>query len=157
MEFVNCVIYTAAIGVGSFVLGRLMPISWFHEDCFPYRGYLWEREGKVYQALGIRKWQNKVPDMSKIFPQIMQEKKMTHHYQEDLPLMIKETCIAEFIHVLLCIAGLAYIGIWPGIWGKIISVLYILANIPYILIQRYNRPRFLKLQERLTHKPEEKA
>lgn len=155
MEFLNCVIYTAAIGVGSFILGRLMPTSWFREDRFPYRGYRWEHDGKTYQALGIRKWQNRVPDMSKIFPNIMQEKKMTNHYQHDLPIMIKETCIAEFIHVLLCIAGLAYIWLWPGMWGKIITVVYILANIPYILIQRYNRPRFLKLQEKLRQKDEE--
>lgn len=59
--------------------------------------------------------------------------------------MIQETCIAEWVHGLLIVLGFGCIWIWDGMGGWIISVLYALGNLPYILIQRYNRPRLVKL------------
>ena len=36
--------------------------------------------------------------------------------------------------------------IWPGAGGVLITVIYIvLGNLPFIIIQRYNRPRLQKL------------
>ncbi len=152
MGIIKCGIYIAVIGVASFIIGRLIPNAWLKEDQFPFKSFRWERSGAVYHALGIRKWHKKVPDMSKLFPQIMKEKKLNHDFQKDLPLMIKETCIAEFIHVMLCFAGLYCLRLWPGIGGQIFTALYILSNIPFILIQRYNRPRLTELQNRLACK-----
>ncbi len=149
MGIIKCVIYIASIGVASFVIGRLIPNAWFKENRFPFRSFRWERSGAVYHGLGIRKWQKKVPDMSRHFPQVMKEKKLNHDFQKDLPLMIKETCIAEFTHWMLCFAGLYCLWLWPGIGGRIFTALYILSNIPFILIQRYNRPRLTALQKRL--------
>ena len=62
--------------------------------------------------------------------------------------MIRETCVAEFIHVLLCIASLGCLRIWPGFGGFCMAFLYTLGNIPFIMIQRYNRPRLVSLQGR---------
>lgn len=150
MGLIKCAIFMAAIGVFSFILGRLLPASWFCEDRFPYRSFSWEKSGAIYNALAIRKWQNKVPDMSKIFPKLMLEKKVSANFREELPMMIKETCIAEFIHVLLCVAGVGFIPIWRGAGGIVVFILYVLANIPFILIQRYNRPRLIRLQTKIT-------
>lgn len=150
MGLFKCACYIAAIGVVSFIIGRLMPASWFNEEAFPFTCCDWEKSGTVYNALEIRKWQNRLPDMSKIFPQLMQEKKISHNFQDELPIMIKETCIAEFIHVLLCLAGLYCIWLWPGFGGLTAAVINTLANIPFILIQRYNRPRLIGLQTKLS-------
>ena len=62
--------------------------------------------------------------------------------------MLQETCVAEFIHVLLSILGFGAVFIVGGAWGWIISIVYFLAgNLPYIIIQRYNRPRLLRLED----------
>ena len=54
----------------------------------------------------------------------------------------------EFIHVLLSILGFGAVFIVGGAWGWIISIVYFLAgNLPYIIIQRYNRPRLLRLED----------
>lgn len=37
MGFLRCCVYYAFLGVASFVLGRLLPKSWFRGDSFPYR------------------------------------------------------------------------------------------------------------------------
>ena len=69
-------------------------------------------------------------------------------YGSRLPRMLQETCVAEFIHVLLSILGFGAVFIVGGAWGWIISIVYFLAgNLPYIIIQRYNRPRLLRLED----------
>ena len=149
MAFLKCLFYLASVGIVSFLLGRLLPDSWILEDSAVFRCFDWEKGGSVYNAFHIRKWQNKVPDMSKLFPKVMQEKKVTRNLRQDLPLMIRETCIAEFIHVLLCVAGLWCMVIWPGFGGFLMSFLYTLGNLPFIMIQRYNRPRLRALHEKI--------
>ena len=144
MGFWKCVIYMAALGVLSFDIGRLLPKSWFHADRFPYKTAAYEP--KIYQALRVKSWQGKVPDMSRIFKKIMPEKKMTAETIADVPRMLEETCVAELTHFLLSILGLAMLWIWPGAGGITVTVIYILlGNLPFIIIQRYNRPRLQRL------------
>ena len=144
MGFWKCVIYMAALGVLSFVIGRLLPKSWFHADRFPYKTAAYEP--KIYQALRVKSWQGKVPDMSRIFKRIMPEKKMTAETIADVPRMLEETCVAELTHFLLSLLGLAMLWLWPGAGGIIVTVIYILlGNLPFIIIQRYNRPRLQRL------------
>ena len=93
--------------------------------------------------------------MSKILLGLIPAKKMVSLTPESLETMIKETCIAEFIHVLLCVFALPCLWIWPG-WGSAaFIVLYILGNLPFIMIQRYNRPRLRRLWVRMSRKRRE--
>ena len=154
-ECIFCFAYAAALGVLSFFLGRLLPKRWLHPEKFPFRTYAWE--DRLWKALQIRKWQAKVPDMSRLFKKLMPEKKLTQQTVQELPLMIEETCVAELTHGLLCIAGLALLAIWPGIGGIILTVIYIVfGNLPFLLIQRYNRPRLQKLLARQTRRTSRK-
>ncbi len=154
MRFVHCVIYGAILGVISFVIGRILPKKWFSYEAFPYKQFKWEQGGAVYNRLRIRKWQKAVPDMSRIFSRWMPPKKLSGcPNAETLELMLQETCIAEFTHGWLCVAGLACIRIWPGPGGVILTFVYIaLGNLPFILIQRYNRLRLAKLMEKTGRK-----
>ena len=109
-----------------------------------------EPKPRIYDKLNIRKWQNKVPDMSRILPKWMPAKNLSGNYRERLPRMLQETCVAELIHSLLCITGLYCIKLWPGFGGVVIVMLYIVFfNLPFIIIQRYNRPRLIKLTQRI--------
>ena len=144
MGFWYCVIYIAVLGVLSFIIGRLLPKGWFHADKFPYKTAAGEQ--KIYQALRVKSWQSKVPDMSRLFRHIMPAKKMTAETVADIPRMLEETCVAELTHTLLSILGLAMLWLWPGWGGIIVTIIYILlGNVPFIIIQRYNRPRLQKL------------
>lgn len=156
MGFWKCVIYMAVLGVLSFVLGRLVPKAWFHADKFPYRTS--ESEQKIFKALRVKSWQAKAPDMSRIFKRIMPEKKMTAETVADVPRMLEETCVAELTHALLSVLGLAMLWIWPGIGGIIVTAVYILlGNVPFIIIQRYNRPRLQRLYAMQQRKRERRS
>ena len=151
MGFMKCILYSAAIGFLSFLIGRVLPAAWFSADRFPYKTWKWENGGNIYnQLFHIRRWQAKVPDMSKLFKSFMPQKKMTADFDLQLPVMIRETCIAELIHVILCFLSLPCMIFSPGTGGVLFTFFYILGNLPFIFIQRYNRPRFLRLQHKIT-------
>ena len=155
MKFLHCALYLAVTGIIAFLVGRIVPKSWFQEDRFPYHSYPVEQ--KLYRALRVKKWQSKVPDMSRIFPALMPAKKLTADTFANLQGMIQETCVAEMIHSLLSLTGLACLAIWPGAGGIILTLVYILlGNLPFIMIQRYNRPRLQKLLAMQRRKNERK-
>ena len=135
-HFLMCLLYIAALGVLSFVVGRLIPKHWFHADRFPWVCH--PAEQKLWKRLHVRKWQAKIPDMSRIFVKIMPEKKLTKENYENLPRMIEETCVAEWTHILLSIAGLGLLKIWSGVGGVCITIIYIvLGNLPFIFDKFY--------------------
>ena len=109
------------------------------------------------EKLNIHKWQAKVPDMSKVFPRLMPPKNLSGDYIQRLPIMIHETCVAETTHIVVSILGLPCLRIWPGIGGVTVTTIFIVfLNVPYILIQRYNRPRLIRLQKKAQTRKEKK-
>lgn len=115
MGFLRCCVYYGILAVVSFFIGRLLPKSWFHGDKFPYRCASWE--AKLFRFLRVQ-----------------------------LPRMIEETCVAEFTHFVLILLGFYALRLWPGTGGAVVTAIYILfGNLPFLIIQRYNRPRLQKL------------
>lgn len=153
MGFVYCVIYLAATSLLIFSLGWFFPRKWIFENAFPFRSFAFEKEGKCYEKIKIRKWKTKYPDASmvlyKLFPKFCPRKRLENLNTNKIPVLIKECCLAESTHAIACILGFGCIKIWRGIGGVTISLVYFLANVPPIIIQRYNRPR-LKNALRLT-------
>ena len=148
----RCAVYLAAIGAVFFYVGRLLPGNWFRGDRFPFRCFAFERGGRIYERLGIRRWKDKVPDMSRLLPRVMLPKRLTWGAEpERVARMIQETCIAELVHVVLFVLGFGCVLIWDGPGGWITAVVYnLLGNVPFILIQRYNRPRLLHLMKTMS-------
>lgn len=144
MGFLRCCVYYGILAVVSFFIGRLLPKSWFHGDKFPYRCARWE--AKLFRFLRVHEWQDKVPDMSKIVPKLIPAKKLGTDFRAQLPRMIEETCVAEFTHFVLILLGFYALRLWPGTGGAVVTAIYILfGNLPFLIIQRYNRPRLQKL------------
>jgi len=88
-----------------------------------------------------------VPDMSKIFPKRMPAKKICGKVSsEKLVVMLQETCVAEMIHGILMLTGFGCVHLWPGAGGWILALVNaLLGNLPFVLIQRYNRPRLVHM------------
>lgn len=157
MNFIRCAKYFTLTGIIGFFAGRIIPKNWLSPERGLFRCFSFEKGGRIYEKLSIRSWQNKVPDMSRILPFMMPAKKLGSDYASRLSDMIYETCIAEIVHLLLCFSGLYCLKLWPGTAGIIVTIIYILfLNLPYILIQRYNRPRLIYLQQRHSAQAEKK-
>ena len=155
MKLLKCACYLALTGTVGFFVGRLIPKEWLKPETGWFRGFSFEKNGAVYEKLGIRKWHKKVPDMSRILPALMPAKNLSGDYGERLPVMIQETCVAEIVHITVSIAGLRCLWMWPGVGGVTVTAIHIIfLNLPFILIQRYNRPRLIRLQKKLEKKKE---
>ncbi len=150
MNFFKCLIYLAIVSFGSFLFGRILPKNKFDYAKFPYRQMKFEQSGRIYKVLGVRQWKGKAIDMSIFFAWLMPSKKVPEKVTaRHAELMLQETCVAEFIHHILAILGFGCVFIWENIGGWIVSLLYAVGNIPYIIIQRYNRPKLITLLTRL--------
>lgn len=149
--FWHCVIYLFVIGITSNFWGQAIPRKMFKYEKFPYASFKWENNGRIYEKLAIRKWKDKVPDMSKISKRMVKKKFDISSTSDSLLSLLYETCVAEFVHAVLIILGLVCADIWQGVGGKIIVIIWIvLGNLPYIIIQRYNRPKILKVYKKMS-------
>ena len=155
MGFLRCFLYLTFIGCLAFAVGRLIPENRPDANSVFFRQLSFEP--KLYGILKVRKWQNKLPDMSRILPGAMPQKNLSGDYRSRLSELIHETCVAELIHFLLIIAGLQCIRLWEGAGGFIITLIFSLGNVPFIMIQRNNRPRLVHLYEKNKKEERENA
>ena len=145
----RCAIYMAVWALVSFPMGRLFKGMGLRWDRPPFAEWRWEMGGAVYDRLGIRRWMNLVPDVSRMFPGIVPRKAIYGKPRaRDVRSMLEETCVAELIHLVLCVSGLALLFLWPGAGGLCVFILYVvIGNLPFMMIQRYNRPGLRRLLE----------
>ena len=147
--FMTTIVTLAIIGPVGFACGELFPRKWVHYDRFPFKEYKWERNGRLYLKLRVNKWKDKVPDMSSYFKGMFYKKALAQTRSSAyFERFVIETCIAEAVHVGLMLGGFVAYWVFPNAWGLSASILYALGNLPFVLIQRYNRPRFKLLMER---------
>ena len=159
MSFCISVACIAGGGLLANFIGELLPRAWFRADRFPFRTRKWERDGKLYEKVGVHRWKDRVPDMSRI-----RKKKMVPKHlgkcptAEGVHTLALETCRAEAVHSVLCVLSVGLIFLWENRWlGVGVMAVYILCNFPFIIIQRYNRPALLALEERLLRREARKA
>ena len=138
----------ALIGILAHILGEALPRKWFHWDRFPYRTFSWEREGRVYEAMGIRRWKDRLPDKSKHTKKTFTKQMKGHDSIDGLVRFLQETCVAELVHWCLLLLSFPLYSYVPTGFGAAVTVLYALSNLPFIFIQRYNRPRLQRLLNR---------
>ena len=148
-----CILYLLLISISLFFIGRILPKKWFSYKSFPFRTLPMEQDGNLYVRIGVRKWKEKLPDMSVLCPFLMPSKKLPREKTAaNYLLMIRETCVAEFIHGVEILLGFALLLVRNTLWSRILGILFALGNLPYIIIQRYNRPKLVKLYERTRKK-----
>ena len=151
-RFWYSIAYLAAVSALS-NLASLFSRRNFHPDKFPFRPYAFERQGRFYEKLGVRRWKDRLPDMSKLL-RSLPRKALTSRSSERIRRLVQETCLAEAVHLALMVLAAPVLVIWPGWRGAALAAAYVLGNVPFILIQRYNRPRLQHLARTLERREE---
>jgi glycosyl-4,4'-diaponeurosporenoate acyltransferase len=154
MEIVYCILYLAIIGFISNFVGDRIDRKKIFIKSFPFSAFKFEKDGLFYEKFRIRKWKDILPDMSKIRPSMVKKKVKQYRSIEEKTALIEETCVAEIVHVVLIPLGIPCFTIGGWLWGGISFAVWTLGNIPFIMIQRYNRVRLFILLERLKKKEE---
>lgn len=146
MALVDCAIFYALTGFMCFLFGRFVPKKFFNPNAVIFRSLPFERDGEIYERIGIKYWQNRLPDMSKLLPGTMPAKSVEKiPTSANVMIMLRETCVAEMVHWVLYLWGLGSFRFFRVHTAVIVYIIYVAANTPFILIQRYNRPRLKKL------------
>lgn len=136
------------VGAISFFIGQSLPRKNFDYKVFPYHPFRWENGGRIYLKLRIQYWKDKLPDMSRYITSMFRKKLTVMRSPEYLEDLIKETCVAELVHWGLIFISPIYMVLLDGALGAVGAALFAVGNVPFVLIQRYNRPRLVQLMLR---------
>jgi hypothetical protein len=113
----------------------------FDYDSFWFRPKAFEK--KLYQILKVKKWKSIVPTY---------DKREYDLKEEELEQVIHNICHAEVTHEVIMLTGYfpVLLGQQISHWGILLmmSFLFSLVHLPFIFIQRYNRPRVIRLYKK---------
>ena len=122
---------------------RFDPRAWL------FRERALERGGQAYQRLfRIEAWKRLLPDGARLFRRGFRKKRLGSRSPEHLARFRVETCRSELAHwVVVACAPLFFLWNSPGV-GLVMIGYAVLANLPCILTQRYNRCRLTRVLAR---------
>ena len=106
----------------------------------------WERDGRFYEnCFAIKSWKDRLPDAAGWFRGGFPKAKLRAVSPELLTWFPRETWRGELVHWLALLAVPLFF-LWNPWWAVLVNATYaVAANLPCILVQRYNRARFQRL------------
>ena len=119
--------------------------SFFDESKRIYRSFRWEQEGRIYSdKLRIQKWKDILPAHTGKdgFSKVHLGDVTVEHLNE----FIMETCRGEWDHTMNCAVIVLLFAVNDIPAASCFSIIVIAGNLPFVLIQRYNRFRLQKLR-----------
>lgn len=155
--FFNALIINIMIGCAwhfiTFIICISVDTSFFDSAKKQYRPRKWERGGKFYSdILKINKWKDLVPQH--IGKDGFSKEHIDDVSVEYLDEFIMETCRSEWNHTTNCILTVVLFIINDIIMASVLSVIVFICNVPFLLIQRYNRFRLERLRGSVIRKQE---
>ena len=136
-------------------LSQLVPKKWINPNFVGFRVFKFERY--LYEALGIKKWKEKVPELGGLFRKF--SKGHLQEYSSDyIKHFIIETIYGEMAHTWAILTGLFVFAIFPDFPLNFALPLFLInafMHTPPAMIQRYTRPKLLKIYDRLLQKEKE--
>lgn len=128
----------------------IIPDKYYKPDSWVFRSHKWEKKGKFYSKyLKVNKWKRFLPDGAAAFKNGYKKKTFNNYTKEGIEKFLVESCRGEMSHWLAMIPFWVF-GFFAPPWIIPCMLAYaIIINIPCIIAQRYNRPRFSTVLLRL--------
>ena len=121
------------------------PAEAFARDSWLYRLRRFERGGAAYERVGIRRWKDRLPEAGALFTGGFSKRSVRTRDRAQLERFVVETRRAEWTHWTIMLATPVFL-LWNWWWIELLMVAYALAaNLPCLVVQRYNRGRLLRL------------
>jgi glycosyl-4,4'-diaponeurosporenoate acyltransferase len=108
----------------------------------PLRLRAFERDGRVYErVLHIKAWKDLLPEAGSLFRGGFSKRRILRHDRAYLERFARETRRAERTHWAILALGPVFYA-WNPWWLATAMLAFgVLANVPCLLVQRYNRAR----------------
>ena len=142
------VVAWGVVHAGTGYLAHRLPVAWLSQDRRLWRERGWERRGRLYEALRIRRWKDRLPEAGALFAGGVSKRHVPMADPDGLGRFVVETRRAEVAHVLAALPGPVF-ALWNPPGAAVIMVVYgVAVNLPFIAIQRYNRIRAVRILRR---------
>jgi len=117
----------------------------------------WERGGRVYERLGIRRWKDRLPELGAVFRGGVSKRRLASTGVAGLERFAVETRRAELVHWAIPAVTPVFV-LWNPPWLVAAMAVYaVVANLPCLLVQRYNRGRLLVLLDAVERRAQARA
>lgn len=141
-------------GVIAFLVSRI-PQKWLNPYFWGYKIFKFER--RFYEFLGVRKWKDKIPELGGALKNFSKSK-IEEHTPQYVYNFITETISGEILHNYAIVFGaLIFFALPKYILNFALPLFLINAvlNILPAIVQRYTRPKLLKMYNRMLLQEEE--
>jgi glycosyl-4,4'-diaponeurosporenoate acyltransferase len=145
---VDIVVWAVWGGAVGYAFHR-MPVARFTAPDPLTRIRSWERGGRWWaDRLAIRRWKDRLPEAGALFAGGFSKRRLATHRRDHLERFVAETRRAEWVHWTVLAIAPAFL-LWNPPWLAAVMVAYgVAANLPCILVQRYNRGRLERILDR---------
>lgn len=144
----------ALLQVSRMCLDMILPQQWFDPNKPYYHSWSWEQNGAFYQRhFHIRTWKDKLPSVNSL--DHFSKKNLGQLSPNYLRQFIFQTCRGESHHVRSILTTAVFLMWNPTGLFLLIFLLSTLGNLPFIFIQRYNRPRLRAILTQIEGQPGE--
>lgn len=142
-------VFHAATGYAAHRLGD----ERLRRDGFVLRQRTFERDGRFYRRrLRIHRWKDRLPEAGALFAGGVSKRQLPSADVAGLELFVLETRRAELGHWWAMACSPLFV-LWnPPLPAWLLMGYGVLVNLPFILIQRYNRFRTQAILERLSQR-----
>jgi glycosyl-4,4'-diaponeurosporenoate acyltransferase len=138
----------AVIGVAVGYAMHRTPLGRLDHDTRLTRLRRWETGGRAYERIGIRRWKDRLPELGGLFAGGVS--KRSTGGRSRLERFAAETRRAEYTHWFVMAPAPLFV-LWnPWPLTLVMWTYALVANVPCLVIQRYNRARLTRIAERTT-------
>ncbi len=136
--------WSAAVGYAA----HRLPLRRLDHDAPVTRLRTWERGGRVYERLGIRRWKDRLPEFGAVFRGGASKRSLPSRDTPHLTRFAAETRRAEIVHWAIPLVTPLF-ALWnPARLVGAMAAYAVVANAPCLIVQRYNRGRLLRVLTR---------
>jgi glycosyl-4,4'-diaponeurosporenoate acyltransferase len=145
----------ALLSIVNTTVSLILPENLFNPGKWMFRERKWEHGGNVYQKFfNIKKWKDKLPELGDFAKKIFPKKKLPSFNVEYLQKYTAESCRSEMCHWMIVISVVLFSSWFNEEVENFMFILAVVLNVPYIMIQRFNRPRIINVMQKNAEKAE---
>lgn len=127
-------------------LAHRIPQRWLTHDSLLTNIKKFENNGRFYShTLRIHRWKDRLPELGAIFPGGFAKRSVANGNHNVMERFVMETRRAEYAHLAM-MCGFFITVLYNPLWADGVNLAFALvANLPCLLVQRYNRIRLKRV------------
>lgn len=149
-KFLTNLILFMIFSIAITILSNVLPDSVYSSKNWLLRERKWEKKGEFYQrTLKVKHWKKFLPELSDFVKNVFPKKEIKEFSKDYLQKYLLENCKSELTHWCIIFSSLLFF-LWAEFErSSLVIIIAVILNLPYIIIQRYNRPRIIEAVESL--------